>query len=248
MNLLIVLGNTRLKFALADGRRVQRVRAFPHAEVDFVEQLAAWVEVTAIPDSLWLASVARPELTTLVLDVFERAGHTVQRIVTREQALGLRVAYAQVERLGVDRWLGLLTLHAEQHAPCVVASVGSALTIDALAPGGDHRGGLIAPTPEAMRDALYARAPQLDRSHGEVSWFARSTEDCIESGSVLGGIALIERSRQMLADELGQPVRLVVSGGGADALRPWLAPHEFRPDLVLEGMACWADAVEGGLV
>lgn len=248
MKLLIDLGNTRLKLALAEGRRVQAAQAFPHAEADFDDQLASWLEANTIPDSLWLASVARPELTVRVVDVFTRAGHTVRRIETQPQALGLRVAYAQVERLGVDRWLGLLTLHAEQHAPSVIASVGSALTIDALAPGGEHRGGLIAPTPEAMRDALFARAPHLERSRGEVGWFARSTEDCIESGCVLGGIALIERSRQMLADELGQPVRLVVSGGGADALRPWLAPHEFRPNLVLEGMACWADAVEGGLV
>ena len=246
MKLLIDLGNTRLKFALADGTRVERVRVFPHAQVDFVEQLAAWVEVTAIPDSLWLATVARPELTRLVLDVFERAGHPVHRVAPRAEALGLRMAYRKVERLGVDRWLAMLALHAGGHAPCVVVSVGSALTIDALAPGGEHLGGLIAPTPEAMRDALFARAPQLDGARGQVEWFAKSTEDCIESGCVLGGIALIERSRTMLAERLGQPARLVVSGGGADALRPWLPPHEFRPDLVLEGLACWADAIEAG--
>lgn len=246
MKLLIDLGNTRLKFALSEGARVEKVRAFPHADVDFVEQLAQWIEVTAIPDSLWLASVARPEVTRTVLEVFERAGHTVHRIATQRQALGLETGYAQFERLGVDRWLALLALHLDGQAPCVVASVGSALTCDALAPGGRHLGGLIAPTPEAMRDALFARAPQLAGARGEVDMFATSTEDGIESGCTLAGVALIERSRAHLSERLGQPVRLVVSGGGAQALRPFLPPHVFRPDLVLEGMALWADAVQRG--
>lgn len=246
MKLLIDLGNTRLKFALSDGAQVEQVRAFPHADADFVDQLAQWIEMTAIPDSLWLASVARPELTRTVLDVFEHAGHAVQRIATQRQALGLETGYSRFERLGVDRWLALLALHLGGEAPCVVASVGSALTCDALAPGGEHLGGLIAPTPEAMRDALFARAPQLAGARGEVNLFATSTEDGIESGCTLAGVALIERSRAQLAERLGQPVRLVVSGGGAQALRPFLAPHEHRPDLVLEGMAQWADAVERG--
>lgn len=246
MKLLIDLGNTRLKFALSDGAQVEKVRAFPHAKVDFVEQLAQWIEVTAIPDSLWLASVARPELTHTVLEVFERAGHAVQRITTQRQALGLDAGYAQPERLGVDRWLALLALHLGGEAPCVVASVGSALTCDALAPGGKHLGGLIAPTPEAMRDALFARAPQLAGARGQVKSFATSTEDGIESGCTLAGVALIERSRMQLSEQLGQPVRLIISGGGAQALRPFLSPHEHRPDLVLEGMARWADAVERG--
>lgn len=246
MKLLIDLGNTRLKFALADGARVQQVRAFPHGDLDFVEQLAEWIEMTAIPDSIWLASVARPELTRMVLEVFERAGHQVRRIATQRSALGLETGYVRHERLGVDRWLALLALHLEGSAPCMVASVGSALTCDALAPGGKHLGGLIAPTPEAMRDALFARAPQLAGARGEVNPFATSTEDGIESGCTLAGVALIERSRAQLAERLGQSVQLVVSGGGAQVLRPFLALHVHRPDLVLEGMALWADAVERG--
>lgn len=246
MKLLIDLGNTRLKFALTDGVHVENVQAFPHAEVDFVEQLAQWVEMTAIPDSIWLASVARPELARAVLDVFEHAGHAVQRVATQRHALGLETGYAQFERFGVDRWLALLALHLGGDAPCLMASVGSALTCDALAPGGKHLGGLIAPVPEAMRDALFSRAPQLSRERGEVRMFATGTEDSVESGCTLAGVALIERSQAHLEAQLGCPVQLVVSGGGAHALRPFLPPHVFRPDLVLEGMALWADAVAGG--
>ncbi|MCX7556310.1 type III pantothenate kinase [Xanthomonadaceae bacterium JHOS43] len=246
MKLLMDLGNTRLKCAFSTGARVDALRIFSHADRDFVEQLTRWVEATVLPDSVWLASVAPAELAQTVLDVFACAGHQVRRVVTQPRALGLEVGYAQHERLGVDRWLALLALHSGGDAPCVVASVGSALTCDALASGGRHLGGVIAPSPEAMRDALFARAPSLPSARGQVQAFATSTEDGIESGCILAGAALIERCQAQLATQLGQSVRLVVSGGGADVLRSLLPAHVHRPDLVLEGMALWADAVECG--
>ncbi len=242
MRLLADLGNTRLKLASFDGQRVQRLESFAHAEVDYRERLAAWLASHMGPRALWLASVAGARLTDETISLFEQAGLTVNQVRTQAEARGLKVAYPRVEQLGVDRWLALLALHAEDKAPCVVVSVGSALTCDALALAGQHLGGVIAPAPEAMRAALLTRAPGLDVARGEVSMFARSTEDGIESGCVLAGVALIERATTTLSAQLGCSVGLFVSGGAAGALRPFLPAHEFRPDLVLEGLALWSEA------
>ena len=242
MRLLADLGNTRLKLASFDGQRVQRLESFAHGEADYRERLVAWLGSRIGPQQLWLASVAGAIRTDEAVSLFEQAGLTVNQVLTQDGALGLKVAYPHVEQLGVDRWLALLALHVKDKAPCVSVSVGSALTCDALALAGQHLGGVIAPAPEAMREALLARAPGLDGGRGEVSMFARNTEDGIESGCVLAGVALIERATTMLSAKLGRPVGLFVSGGAAEALRPFLPPHTFRPDLVLEGLALWSDA------
>lgn len=242
MRLLADLGNTRLKLAGFDGTRLQRLASFTHGDADYPARLIAWLDACALPQELWLASVAGPTRTAEATALFKRAGLDVRAVATRGEALGLKVAYPRFEQLGVDRWLALLAMHAEHKAPCVVVSVGSALTCDGLAPGGRHLGGVIAPAPEAMRAALLARAPGLNGGSGQVSMFALNTADGIESGCVLAGAALIENAVNALSARLGGPVGLVVSGGAADALRPFLPPHEFRPELVLEGLALWSQS------
>ena len=246
MRLLADLGNTRLKLAACEGTQIEPLASFVHGEPEFAAQLAAWIDARALPRQLWLASVAAPSRTATVAALFEAAGITVHAVATQRTALGLVTAYTRFEQLGVDRWLALLALHLGGAAPCLAAGIGSALTCDALAPEGAHLGGLIAPTPEAMRLALRARAPGLSAARGAVETFARSTEDGIESGCILAAVGLIERAQQALAARLGVPVRLVVSGGAAEPLRPFLPAHEFRPALVLEGLALWSQACAAG--
>ena len=242
MRLLVDLGNTRLKCALADGLALQEAQAFVHADAaaDFVVQLRDWLLQIEAPQGVWLASVAGEVLTRRVQDLFELAGHRVHRVVTLARTPGLRVAYAEPQRLGADRWLAMLAARARASTPVLLASVGSALTVDAVDAHGQHLGGLIAPPPEAMREALFMRAPHLRGTPGTVHRFAGNTEDAVASGAVLAGAALIERAFAELARETEAPPRLLLSGGGVAPLRPWLPPHEHVPNLVLEGLALHA--------
>lgn len=242
MRLLADLGNTRLKLARCQGTQIQSLATLVHHEQDFSRQLESWIRAQALPPTLWLASVAESSRTRHVVAAFTAAGITAHTVATQREALGLVTTYTRVAQLGVDRWLALLALHVGGAAPCLAVGVGSALTCDALTADGEHLGGLIAPTPEAMHQALHARAPALPVGRGVVEDFARTTEDGIESGCILAGVSLIERTQSALARHLGTPIRLVLSGGAASPLRPWLPAHEFRPDLVLEGLALWSDA------
>ena len=246
MKLLIDLGNTRLKLAALDARSIQPLAHFSHAAPDFESVLSYWLLQFKSTRHLWLASVADQATTRRVEAMIESTGITTHVVRTQASALGVRNGYVRFEQLGVDRWLALLALHASGPVPCLSVSVGSALTCDGLTADGQHLGGLIAPTPEAMRQALSARAPGLSQVPGQVTDLARSTEDGIESGCVLAAVALIERCRTRVCEQLDQDVKLVVSGGGADGLRPWLDAHDYRPQLVLEGLARWIHAHTDG--
>ncbi len=117
------------------------------------------------------------------------------------------------------------------------------MTIDLLAADGQHLGGLIAPSPELMRQALTQRASQLQVSGGAVLEFAHNTRDALASGSVLAARALIERSLASAQRKLAMMPGLLLTGGGVDALGDqWPVVPRREPNLVLHGLRAWVQA------
>jgi len=159
----------------------------------------------------------------------------------------VRNAYAEPARLGVDRFLGLVAAHAEVTGPCVLAGCGTALTLDALDADGTHLGGLIAPSPTLMLDALAGATARLARpERARVGEIADNTADALQSGTKLAAVALIERFLARAGDRFGARATLVLTGGGSADLSALLAPaHRVEPDLVLRGLARFADEMPG---
>lgn len=234
---LFDLGNTRLKCApLVDGGCGEIV-ALAHDQAGSVERLAALLPTGG--GVAYVASVASPERT---VDLLERLASRFARIdIARTQAAcaGVRIAYAEPEKLGVDRFLALLAAHSRGQAALVVG-VGTALTLDLIDAGGQHHGGRIAPSPSLMREALNARAPVLPREGGTRVAFAGDTADALASGCEGAALALIADGLAAARERLGIAPVLLLHGGGAQALRSALPGAVFAPGLVLEGLACWA--------
>ena len=234
---LFDLGNTRLKCApLVDGA-CGEVVALAHGEADFLSKLDA-----LLPQRGGVAHVASVVSAERTVDLLERLASRFARIdVARSQAdcAGVRVAYADPSKLGVDRFLALLAAHARGDATFVVG-VGTALTLDLIDAGGQHHGGRIAPSPSLMREALHARAPVLPLTGGTRVDFASDTTDALASGCEGAALALVADGLAAARERLGIAPTLLLHGGGASALRSALPEAVFAPALVLEGLACWA--------
>jgi len=233
---LFDLGNSRLKAAPVDGRAHGEIIAIAHAgdAASFASLLPERGEVA------YLASVTAPALTMALL---EQLTQRFARIcIARTQAAfgGVRIAYAEPARLGVDRFLALLGAHA-RGGPALVVAIGTALTIDLLDGAGRHHGGRIAPSPALMREAMHARVPHLPENGGAYREFAGDTTDALASGCEGAALALVERSREHATALLGTAPRVLLHGGGADALRGQV-DGEWVPGLVLEGLLRWAQA------
>lgn len=242
---LLDLGNTRLKCApLLDDGRAGAELALAHGTEDVAEALA-----TALPPRIevaYLASVAAPELTARVLEQLGRHCRRISIARTRSRFAGVRIAYVQPHKLGVDRFLSLLAVHAEaDDRPTLVCSVGTALTLDLIDRDGRHLGGRIAPSPTLMREALHARAAQLPVTGGNYAEFAADTEDALASGCEGAAVALIEHSLDAARTQLGQTPILRLHGGGGEALLARLPSARWSPGLVLDGLAVWAGAERG---
>jgi type III pantothenate kinase len=239
---LFDLGNTRLKWARADELIANDARAQAH---DAATPEAACAEVRA-GDRAWIASVATNERTQALESALTQRGARIVRAKTRKSCAGVRIAYAQPSRLGVDRFLALLAAHARAPRPWLIASVGTALTIDLLDADGLHRGGLIAPSPTLMREALTARAPHLPLTGGAVVDFAADTTDALASGAIGAARALIAQSLRAARRQIEANPTLLITGGGADALcEDWRVRAQRMPDLVLHGLRTYARIVRG---
>ena len=233
---LFDLGNTRLKYAPLEGGRAGSVQVWAHQDqqrpLPGPEQLPGG-------DCAWVSSVADPALRDGLVERLQARFGRVAVASSQASCGRLRSGYAQPERLGVDRFLALLAC-AAQPRDCLVVGVGTALTVDLLDRDGRHHGGLIAPSPTSMRQAMHLRARHLPAEGGRACAFADNTADALQGGVVAAALGLVERSRHQAAGLLGRMPALVVHGGGAEPLRPALGDADHIPALVLDGLAQWA--------
>jgi type III pantothenate kinase len=242
MKLLVDLGNTRLKWAPWDGAQLGSAGAVAHAGDAPLDFAALWKDIK-VPDAVYVASVAAAAVgDRLARHVRERFGLDAVFVASSAAAYGVRNAYAQPERLGVDRFLSLIAAHAHAHQPSVIASCGTALTLDALAADGRHLGGLIAPSPALMESALRANTARLGAAGAaRIVELADNTIDAIESGTWLAAAALVERFVARAGERLGATPALILTGGGAAGLAQLIGlPHRIDSELVLRGLALLA--------
>ncbi|AUB80832.1 type III pantothenate kinase [Candidatus Thiodictyon syntrophicum] len=247
MNLLIDIGNTNLHWARQDAAGLGPMTGVRHGGGLPLDLLAAW-EALDPPRRVLVGNVGGADLGETVARVVRAYwGLEAQFAVTRRDCLGLRVAYAQPTRLGVDRWLALLGALGRGAAAALVVDVGTAATFDVLASAGQHLGGLILPGLTMMRDSLFAgtRIPPGEPEPTDEPW-AADTGAAVATGSLHALAALAERLHQRLWDRLSEsagagsapPPALLITGGDGPRIAPLIArPLELVPELVLCGLA-----------
>ncbi|MCC8392135.1 type III pantothenate kinase [Paraburkholderia sp. MMS20-SJTR3] len=224
------------------------------------------------PRGAWLSNVAGSEVAARIAALVD--AHWPQLPLTTirasAQQCGVTNCYTTPHSLGSDRWAGMIGAHAAfpgEHL--LLATLGTATTLEALRADGAFIGGLIAPGWTLMMRSLGEHTAQLPtlsaaRARGLLGvkgvddaaeanergpFFATDTPRSLSAGCTLAQAGLIERMWGDLRDEWQVPVRLVVSGGAADAVASALkVPHTRHDSLVLSGLAliAAADAARDG--
>ena len=242
MQLLVDIGNTSIKWATWNGAQLGACGTAKHYGALPIDLLAAWDSLERITRVV-VARVGPESVLDAVAGIAAARWHSGVTVVeTTAQARGVRVAYAEPARLGVDRFLGLIGAHAIQTGPKLIVDAGTAITYDLLLADGSHLGGLVLPGVGIMRDSLLAgtQIPRYEPAEDNQAW-ATDTAEAVAAASIQAPAALTERLYHRLSDHTGQTPTLIVTGGDADRLLPAMhADAIHHPQLVLVGLSRFA--------
>lgn len=257
MNLLLDIGNSRIKWSL-----VEPTRGGSASDIGLQGQGPAAAGCSCLdgieraPTRVLVSNVAGPEMADQMREYCRARWALIPEFAQSERSRGrLRNGYEDYRLLGVDRWLALLAAWQPRREAVCVVDVGTALTVDLIDGHGRHLGGFIVPGRELMAAALSKATGDIERfratgpthpDDGDAAAPGRGTQQAIDAGAGLAMAGLVERARDLLPGN-GARGRLVVTGGDGDRLLPLLDEDaEFCPALVLQGLwLYWQDAGEG---
>jgi type III pantothenate kinase len=232
--LAVDAGNSRVKWAVHDGRTFARDGWVAHADLDALD--AQWAALPP-PTSIMIANVAGDQVGEKLRAFTERWPTAPRWAASMRMQAGVLNRYDEPSQLGVDRWAALIGARGLCSGACVVVNAGTAMTVDALVAQGEFIGGIIVPGFDLMHEALAASTAQLLAARGNFNAFARTTRDAISSGAVQALCGAVERTRDaMRLAGHGEP-ELIFSGGTAEMISRHMGrPGRIVEKLVLEGL------------
>ncbi|MEW6373992.1 MAG: type III pantothenate kinase [Pseudomonadota bacterium] len=245
MRLLIDAGNTRVKWALAHPDA--HAGAWSASGAALHEGLAAlgaeWQDAGVT--RAVVSNVAGPELRARLAALL--GSIEVDWFASSAERAGLVNGYREPQRLGCDRFAAAIGARALAPGQAlVVATCGTATTVDAVTADGRFAGGMILPGLALMAGALArntAQLPQATPGAAPPPLFADNTNDAIVSGCLSAQAGAIERA---VAGHAG--AACILSGGAAPYIAPALkVAHRLVDNIVLVGLhaVALADAAKG---
>ncbi len=238
------VGNTSVKCGVRHEAEWQVVCRIPTAPVDSLESRLRRA-VHGDKDALCGApkcavSSVHPRATDAVLRAVRAVGMSSPVLLGRDVELPIAVDLPNPTGVGTDRLLLALAGRELAGAPCVVASAGTAVTVDMVDPEGRFAGGAIAPGVGLATRALHERTALLPRVEltAPPCVPGRDTAGAIRAGvywSCAGAVlTLLESYRRRLGRSA---LPLVFTGTDAPLLMPATPPGtRHSPHLLFIGI------------
>ncbi len=204
-----------------------------------------WRPGSDIPDldvveAVRISSVARKAVLEETVSLLHRQVGSVHVARSTREAMGVTNGYEEADRLGVDRWLGVLAGY-QLAGGCCAVDCGSAITIDFVLPGGRHLGGYILPGLRLMKESLKLGTRNVaidpDSEAEELLAPGRRTVEAVNHGIYMAAVSAINRVYAEVCDSEGVALPLIVTGGDARVVsRGIQVPHAVWPDMVYGGL------------
>ena len=244
MFLLIDIGNTKTKWMLRDNESIYKQDTFFTEDIDqdhfeFDEKIK----------KILISNVAGFEKEAILKIKLKKFACPIEFIKPHKIYKHLLNNYEDAIKLGTDRWLSALSVSHNIKQAAVIASVGTAVTIDYVSydqKPSQHtfEGGVILPGLHLTKNTLSNDTADLKNGEGVFKMPPINTANAIQSGFVLSVLGNI-KSLFDLACEESQDVTIILSGGDAELIGQHVDKSlkkyvSIKKDLVLEGLFIFA--------
>ncbi|AGF49390.1 type III pantothenate kinase [Candidatus Kinetoplastidibacterium galati] len=219
MIILIDSGNSRIKVGWLlnkDGS----IHREPHAAIFDnlnIKSLSQWLEcLPKKPNYALGVNVAGKHRENIIEYELNNIDCKIEWVIAQERTSLLINKYKNHDQLGADRWaamLGIVEKQKKTHPPLIVASFGTATTIDIISPNNIFVGGIILPGSFMMRQSLTNGTANLPMSSGESSDFPLDTINSINSGISSAQSGALVRQCIVTFREYNQFPIIYVTGG-----------------------------------
>ncbi|MEM9173178.1 MAG: type III pantothenate kinase [Pseudomonadota bacterium] len=238
--LLLDIGNSRCKWGMWQDGAIAQTGTLAN---EMVADPARWRfarDVTAV----FASNVASAD-TAMSIDTAlrEATGLTLSLAKVSHEDAGVRCAYQDTTRLGVDRWMAVLCMSRRANAPALVVDAGTAMTIDAVDKGTQHLGGLILPGLKLMQRSLTQSTAgiRVDTAQPPRAAFGTTTSDAVRNGALIAAMGAVRQAASVLGYQDLSDCPLLITGGDGAPLADALALQDrFEPTVVLQGLAIYA--------
>ncbi len=253
--LALDVGNTHTVVGIFDGeehRSQYRLSTYPGRTEDeiglWLLQLLGWEQLG--PEDLAGVAVASvvppldPHLRQAIVKFLKVEPFFVEPGI--RTGMPLRVDIPQ--ELGADRLCDAVAAYAKYGGPCVVIDFGTAATWEVVSSRGEYLGGVIAPGPGIVSDALSSKTAKLP--HVALAppprVIGKGTVDSIQAGVFYGYLGLIEGITRRILAELGSAPVVATGGFAGDIATHCRVIDAVEPRLTLEGLRLlWAKNLSG---
>ena len=163
---------------------------------------------------IMISSVVPPVDSTL-RQVCETYFHVQPLFVEPGIKTGMPVLVDNPAELGADRLVNAIAAFERYGGPCIVVDFGTATTFDVISAKGEYLGGAISPGLGISADALFSRAARLGRIDIKrpAKVIGTNTVTHLQTGLYYGYIGLTDGIIERIIAELGQPARVIATGG-----------------------------------
>ena len=243
-NLWLDIGNTRLKYWITKNDQIieHAAELHLHSPADLLLGLIQHFQGLNI-QQVGVSSVQDKQNNQRIQKILEFLNVPVTFAKVHAEYAGLRCAYEDTSKFGIDRWLQMLAVVKNPAQQYCVISCGTALTID-LTDGLQHLGGYIVPNLYLQRDSLIQNTKGIkipDAIFDELSP-GRNTIDAVHHGILLSLLSTIEKVLEKY------PSQLILTGGDAPLFAKYLTAYQpvIETDLLLKGLQNYIDLLPAG--
>jgi type III pantothenate kinase len=240
---LLDVGNTRIGIAPWYNKQMHAARHVTLAEIEGDPDLlrGPWEDLPIESERYFLASsVSPPVLERLAELIAEHCPDAELLVLGQDLAPPIKTNLAEPDKIGMDRLCVAAAAHKQLGRSCVVASLGTAVTVDLISDDAVFMGGAILPGLQMGARALHeqtALLPEIQAEAPSEIWGTR-TDEAMRIGLHYGLAGAVRELTERYATELGQWPPLVLTGGDAAQIAASIAfATAVAPDLCLRGVA-----------